>query len=147
MAFRWSSHLTTHKHKHFIVKPHSLCQALLLQEVSSWRPASYKNFLAVHPAHYKKQIRSLSDILHSSWSCSHNTHTHTHTHTLFGPSQNILLLKGTKYHLYHLQGFGWKPRLGWGGDNIRIDLKSFERMWTGLICLMTETRGWLLWTR
>jgi hypothetical protein len=35
---------------HFTVKPHSLWQALLLQEVSSWRRASYKNFLTVYPA-------------------------------------------------------------------------------------------------
>ena len=29
----------------------------------------------------------------------------------------------------------------WMGDNIKIDLKSFERKWTGLICLMIETCG------
>jgi len=45
-------HTHTHKHKHFTVKPHSFCQALLLQEVSSWRRALYKNFLAVYSAHY-----------------------------------------------------------------------------------------------
>jgi len=42
-----------------------------------------------------------------------------------------------------MQGFGWKSGLGWE-DNIRMYLKSFERTWTGLICLMRETRGWLL---
>jgi len=41
-------------HTRFTVKPHSLCQALLLQEVSSWRRTSYKNFLAVYPACYSK---------------------------------------------------------------------------------------------
>jgi hypothetical protein len=32
----------------------------------------------------------------------------------------------------------------WMGDDIRIDIKSFERKWTGLICLMIDTHGWLL---
>ena len=42
----------------------------------------------------RKQTHSLSDILCSSWYSSHNTDT-----TLFRPSQDILLIKGTKYHL------------------------------------------------
>ena len=35
---------------HFYVKPHSLCQTLLLQEVFLWWCTLCKNFLAVYPA-------------------------------------------------------------------------------------------------
>jgi len=37
------------------VKPHSICQAFLLVEVSPRRRASYKNFLPVYPARHQKQ--------------------------------------------------------------------------------------------
>jgi len=48
-------------------KPHSLCQTLLLQEVSSWRHASYKNFPDVYPAR-KKQTKSTDYI--NDWNTS-----------------------------------------------------------------------------
>jgi hypothetical protein len=54
---------------------------------------SIKIFLLCIPL-LTKQTHSLSDILYSSWYFSHNTDT-----TVFRPSQDILLLKGTKYHL------------------------------------------------
>jgi hypothetical protein len=48
------------------VKPHSLCQALLLQKFSLWRRTLCKNFLAVYPALYPsthplQRRRSFSD--------------------------------------------------------------------------------------
>jgi len=60
------------------VKPHSLCQALLLMEVYLWRRNLCKNFLSVYPALYpllpsQPLQRTVSAILESS--CSQNTDT------------------------------------------------------------------------
>jgi len=84
---------------HSNVKPHSLCQALLLEEVYLWQPNLCKNFFAVYPALYPPLPPKTCKELY-------RLRTHIilflkskHRRILRGLSPDILIQNGTKHHL------------------------------------------------